>query len=382
MSEIQSVASFGVSTRVIMGDGLAGAISDKKKVFIVTDGFLVQSGKISYVIDRLAYGSEHEIFSEVFADPDISTVARGLEVMTAFNPDIVVALGGGSPIDAAKAIVYFAKRVENCSSIPFIAIPTTAGTGSEVSKFAVITDRTNQVKYPIVDESLLPDVAVLDAALTLSVPPSVTADTGMDVLTHAIEAFASNVSNDFSNAAAEMAIRLVAKYLEKAVKEPENMKARQGMLNASCLAGIAFSNSGLGICHSMAHALGARFHIPHGKANAILLPYVMSFNAGCIDKLTPTAKAYARISRLIGMQATNTRQTALNLIRLVKRYISHLSIPSSIMEAGVDRREFFDAIDELSEAAFADKCTARNPRECTKEDITSVFINAYNGKTF
>ena len=377
---VDAADSFGVSTRVVIGDGLAGVLLGRKRIFIVTDSFMARDENIKYVTDRIQPGSGYSVFSDVASDPDINTVAAGICMMLDYNPDVVVCYGGGSPIDAAKAIVYFARKITQSPKMPFVAVPTTSGTGSEVSKFAVITDRERQIKYPLVDDSLLPDAAVLDASLTVSVPPAITADTGMDVLTHAIEAFVSKGANDFSSASAEAAIKLVAKHLNTAYKEPDNLKARQGMHNASCLAGIAFSNAGLGICHSMAHALGARFHIPHGRTNAILLPYVMSFNAGCADQLTQTAKAYARISRLIGLEAANVRQSALNLVRMVRRYTKKLSIPSSIMEAGVDRREFMEALDDLSEAAFADKCTATNPRECTREDIALIFTKAYNGK--
>lgn len=261
-----------------------------------------------------------------------------------------------------------------------MAIPTTSGTGSEVSRFAVITDKEKGVKYPLVEDTLLPDVAVLDAALTTSVPPTVTADTGIDVFTHAVEAFVSTEASDFSDAAAEKAIKLIKHHLLKAYTEPENTGARQGMHNASCLAGIAFSNSGLGLNHGMAHALGARFHIPHGRANGILLPYVMSFNAGCVETLTPTAKRYAQISRLLGLEGTSIRQSALNLIRTARQFIKKLHLPATLAAAGVNETEFEQALPGMVEAALADKCTATNPRPCTAADVEQVFRRAYTGK--
>lgn len=371
---------FNVGTKIILGDGLGALTERLRRVFIVTDKFMAESGKVSYVTDRLGEGAEHCIFSDVQADPDISTVTKGVGSLMDFTPDAVVAFGGGSAIDAAKAIVFFAARERDMRDCPFIAIPTTSGTGSEVSRFAVITDREKELKYPLVEDSLLPTAAVLDAQLTVSVPPAVTADTGIDVLTHAIEAFVSTTANDFSNAAAEKAIKLVRRHLLAAYGDPTNLEARQGMHNASCLAGIAFSNAGLGLNHGMAHALGARFHIPHGRANGILLPYVMSFNAGCSESLTPAAKQYAQISRLLRLDSSSVRQSALNLIRTARRYMEKLSIPSSIQAAGVSQAEFESEVRAMAEAAMADRCTATNPRSCSIEEIERVFHKAFLGK--
>ena len=373
--------SFSVRTKIMIGGGMESLAEHLKKVFIVTDKFMADTGKISYITDKLEqHGGTYQVFSDVQADPDIATVTRGVSMILEFQPDAVVAFGGGSPIDAAKAIVYFAAKQTDMRDIPFIAIPTTSGTGSEVSKFAVITDKEKGVKYPLVDDTLLPDVAVLDAELTMSVPPSVTADTGIDVFTHAVEAFVSTEHSDFSDAAAEKAIKLVKHNLLKAYAEPSDRKARQGMHNASCLAGIAFSNSGLGLNHGMAHALGARFHIPHGRANAILLPYVMSFNAGCTEKLTPTTKRYAQISRLLGLEGTSIRQSALNLIRTARKYVEKLNLPSTIRAAGVNEHEFEEALPDMVAAALADRCTATNPQPCSAEEVAMVFRKAYTGK--
>ena len=373
--------SFNVHTKILMGGGLETLAPKLKRAFIVTDSFMASSGKVGYVTAKLeAAGVEYRIFDQVRADPDVGTVSRGVEVIGDFKPDAVIAFGGGSPIDAAKAIVFFAAKACDMRECMFIAVPTTSGTGSEVSRFAVITDPEKEVKYPLVEDSLLPDVAILDAVLTASVPPTVTADTGIDVFTHAVEALVSTAANDFSDAAAEKAIKLVRKHLLTAYREPDNMEARQGMHNASCLAGIAFSNSGLGLNHGMAHALGARFHIPHGRANGILLPYVMSFNAGCHESLTPVAKRYAKIARLLGLESSSVRQSALNLIRTARRYVEQLSIPSTIQKAGVSKEEFEAELEGMAEAALADRCTAANPRPCTKEEILQVFQKAYTGK--
>lgn len=348
-------------------------------MFIVTDKFMHESGRVSYLTDKIkAEGAKWEIFSDVTPDPDIETVTAGVAKILEFQPDTVIALGGGSPIDAAKAIVYFAAKQIDLRDCPFVAVPTTSGTGSEVSKFAVITDRARGIKYPLIDDTLLPDYAVLDAELTCSVPPKVTADTGLDVLTHAIEAFVCTEANAFTDALAEKSVKLVDHYLLLAYKEPDNREARQGMHNASCLAGAAFSNAGLGLCHSMAHAMGAQFHIPHGRANAILLPVVMSFNAGCETTLTPVATRYAELASLIGMGATSMRQSALNLIHMVRRLQQRMGVPQCIKDAGVSAEDFEAALDAMADAALADRCTATNPKPCTKEDIIELYRQAYS----
>ena len=222
---------------------------------------------------------------------------------------------------------------------------------------------------------------MLDPQFTVSVPPSVTADTGIDVFTHAIEAYVCTARTDFTDAMAESAIRLVYQNLLTAYRRPDDLEARQKMHNASCMAGIAFSNAGLGLNHGMAHALGARFHIPHGRANGILLPYVMSFNAGCHDKLTPTAARYAQAARLIHLDGSSVRQSALQLIRTLRRFMEKLNMPSTIHQAGVDRADFEDALDTMAEAALADRCTAANPRECTCEDIKNIYRQAFTGRS-
>ena len=261
-----------------------------------------------------------------------------------------------------------------------MAIPTTSGTGTEVSRFSVISDPEKSAKYPLVADELLPDDAILDAELTKTVPPSITADTGIDVLTHAIEAFVSKNANDFTDAAAEKAIKLVRSNLLKAYKTPDDLNARQHMHHASCLAGMAFSNAGLGLNHGMAHTLGGHFHIPHGRANAILLPYVMAYNCGCHDKLAVHAKRYARIARLARLEGSSIRQSAFNVIRSTKQLIKQLNIPTSIAEAGVSREDFMAALDEMVNAAMNDACTATNPRDCTPEEVRDMFLAAYEGR--
>lgn len=371
---------FDLHTKIFIGSAsFDKMLEQRRRVFIVTDKFMHESGRVSYLTDKIkAEGAKWEIFSDVTPDPDIETVTAGVAKILEFQPDTVIALGGGSPIDAAKAIVYFAAKQIDLRDCPFVAVPTTSGTGSEVSKFAVITDRARGIKYPLIDDTLLPDYAVLDAELTCSVPPKVTADTGLDVLTHAIEAFVCTEANAFTDALAEKSVKLVDHYLLLAYKEPDNREARQGMHNASCLAGAAFSNAGLGLCHSMAHAMGAQFHIPHGRANAILLPAVMSFNAGCETTLTPVATRYAELASLIGMGATSMRQSALNLIHMVRRLQQRMGVPQCIKDAGVSAEDFEAALDAMADAALADRCTATNPKPCTKEDIIELYRQAYS----
>ncbi len=371
---------FDLHTKIFIGSAsFDKMLEQRRRVFIVTDKFMHESGRVSYLTDKIkAEGAKWEIFSDVTPDPDIETVTAGVAKILEFQPDTVIALGGGSPIDAAKAIVYFAAKQIDLRDCPFVAVPTTSGTGSEVSKFAVITDRARGIKYPLIDDTLLPDYAVLDAELTCSVPPKVTADTGLDVLTHAIEAFVCTEANAFTDALAEKSVKLVDHYLLLAYKEPDNREARQGMHNASCLAGAAFSNAGLGLCHSMAHAMGAQFHIPHGRANAILLPVVMSFNAGCETTLTPVATRYAELASLIGMGATSMRQSALNLIHMVRRLQQRMGVPQCIKDAGVSAEDFEAALDTMADAALADRCTATNPKLCTKEDIIELYRQAYS----
>ena len=373
--------TFILTTKILIGDSLSEVLDSVEKAFIVTDRFMLESGKTDYVTSRLdKYGIQYDTFAEISSEPDIEVVTAGVAKYTDFGGDTVIALGGGAAIDAAKAIVYFASKASNSAKPRFLAVPTTSGSGSEVSRFAVITDSKTMVKYPLIDDMLLPDYAVLDAALVVSAPASVTADSGIDVLTHAIEAFVSKNGNDFSEAMAEKAIKLVKHNLLKAYKNPEDLNARQGMHNASCLAGIAFSNSGLGINHSLAHAMGAKFHIPHGRANGILLPYVMSFNAGCNNSLTDTAEKYARVARLLNLESSSIRQSALNMIRVVKKYIGQLNIPPAISSAGISREQFDEALDEMAEAALADRCTPTNPVDVSLEDIKGIYQRAFLGK--
>lgn len=362
-------------------EGLLEVLKGKDRAFIVTDRFMQESGIISYLTDPL--NEQHiayEIFAEVKPDPDLATITKGIAKIQEFKPQVLLAMGGGSPIDAAKAMNHLASKegwIEKCT---FVAIPTTSGTGSEVTKYSVVSDPEHAAKYPLVSEEMLPDAAILDAELVKTLPPQITADTGIDVLTHGIEAFVSTGANDFTDAVAEKSIKLVRSNLMKVYQTPGDLEARQSMHHASCLAGMAFSNAGLGLNHGMAHTLGAHFHIPHGRANGILLPYVMEFNAGCHDSLNDTAARYARIARLLGIDGPSIRQSALRLMRSIKQYIRQLKIPETIQAAGVPKEEFEQALDAMVEAAYQDACTKTNPRACTKDDIRQLFQRAYSGR--
>ena len=372
---------FCLGPTIYMGaSSLEEVLSGTKKAFIVTDKFMHESGKVSYVSCFLnKIGAEYEIFSDVSPDPDMETVAEGIKRLTAFGADTIVAFGGGSAIDAAKSISHISGGIINNRAV-FVVIPTTSGTGSEVSRYAVITDRERNMKYPLADDSLLPDFAVLDAALVESVPPPVTADTGVDALTHAIEAFLSTGANDFSDAMAEKAMKLIFKNLLTAYSEPHNIEARQAVHNAATMAGVAFSNVGLGANHSLAHAAGAKLHLPHGRANAILLPYVMSFTAGCHTSLTPAAARYAQMAAVLNLDSNGVRQSALAAIRATRNLIRKLNIPASFHEAGVDKKIFEGELDAMTEAAMADGCMATAPVPFRPDEIRSIFRTAYSGK--
>ena len=255
-----------------------------------------------------------------------------------------------------------------------MAVPTTSGTGSEVTSFAVISDPEAQAKYPLRDASMVPDAAFLDPALTATVPSGITADTGMDVLTHGLEAYVSTQSGDFTDACAEKAVRMVWEYLEQAVADGGNMDARAHMHNASCLAGVAFNGASLGICHSLAHALGARFHIPHGRSNAILLPHVIAYNAGLEEAgETEALFRYARIANMLGISAGTPKATVHGLIRQIRNRMKRIGIPELITELGIDREEFQQSVGSMAAKALEDNCTATNPRKPALKELEDIY---------
>ncbi len=365
---------FKIRTEVRFNSNALDTLTEFKNqtAVIITDKFMVSSGLINKITDKMTGYKSIAIFDEITPDPTTSLIAKGLKFVTEKKAEIVIALGGGSAIDAAKAIVFMGEQ-SDMGDLKLIAIPTTSGTGSEVTKFSVVTDDADHLKYPLVDEGLLPDLAILDPELVLSVPPSVTADTGMDVITHAFEALVSLNANDASDALAEKALLLAFQYLPFAYKDGENVLAREKMHSASCLAGMAFNEVGLGINHSIAHALGAKFHIPHGRANAILLPHVIRFNShlrACFgNEPSESAKRYADISRKLGLPHDNVRIAVESLIDEVKYMMRRMEIPATLWDAGVTKEAFEREKSNIIKAALEDPCTATNPREINVEAI-------------
>ncbi|MGL4730272.1 MAG: 1-propanol dehydrogenase PduQ [Clostridium sp.] len=389
------MGNFKVGPNVHFGVGKLEKLRelDCKKVFIVTDPFMVKSGTINKVTEHLEKANiTYCVFSEIVPDPPLEIVSKGIKAMDEFDPEAILTLGGGSAIDAGKAISYFRGMISSglnpekaSKKVMFIAIPTTSGTGSEVTSFSVITDKKFNVKYPLVDEKMVPDMAILDAELVKTVPNFITADTGMDVLTHAIEAYVSTESSDYSDALAEKAIKLVFEYLEKAYVNGADLEAREKMHNASCIAGMAFTNASLGINHSMAHIIGGRFHIPHGKANAILLPYVIEYNADLpgfnSHDYSETAKKYAEIARFLNLTTSKSiREGVKALTRAIIALKKKLQIPTGLKDVQVDRNEFEQNLEDLAVIAIKDGCTATNPREPRVDELKELFKLVYEGK--
>ena len=365
----------------------------KKAIICVGGGSMKRFGFLDKAEAYLKEaGMEVRLFEGIEPDPSVETVMKGAAAMEEFEPDWIVAIGGGSPIDAAKAmwIKYEYPDItfeDMCKvfGIPklrkkahFCAISSTSGTATEVTAFSIITDYEKGIKYPIADFEITPDVAIVDPELAETMPQKLVAHTGMDAMTHAIEAYVSTANSDFTDPLALHAIEMIQHDLIDSYNG--DMAKRDAMHNAQCLAGMAFSNAGLGLNHGMAHTLGGHFHIPHGRANAILLPYVMAYNCGCHDKLTVHAKRYARIARLARLEGSSIRQSAFNVIRSTKQLINQLNIPTSIAEAGVSREDFMAALDEMVNAAMNDACTATNPRDCTPEEVRDLFLAAYEGR--
>lgn len=343
---------------------------------IITDKFMVSSGMINKITDKMAGYKSIAVFDDVTPDPTTELIAKGLKFITENSGEIVIALGGGSAIDAAKAIVLMGER-SGMGDLKLIAIPTTSGTGSEVTKFSVVTDTAEGRKFPLVDENLIPDLAILDPELVLTAPPSITADTGMDVITHAFEALVSVNNNDASDALAEKALLLAFKYLPFAFKHGDDIEAREKMHSASCLAGMAFNDTGLGINHGIAHALGAKFHIPHGRANALLLPHVIRFNAhlrACFgNEPTDAAARYADIARKIDLPHDNVRIAVESLIEEIQHMMRRMDLPATLWDAGVTPEQFKKEKEDIIKSALEDACTPSNPREVTREGIERIL---------
>ncbi|WP_153979309.1 bifunctional acetaldehyde-CoA/alcohol dehydrogenase [Paenibacillus xylanilyticus] len=386
---------------------------DITRVAIVTDAMMVKLGyveKVEHYLRQRQMPVAIEVFSDVEPDPSTTTVDRGTEMMRRFQPDCIIALGGGSPMDAAKAMWLFyeypdtdfndlkqkfmdiRKRIYKYprlgSKAKFVAIPTTSGTGSEVTSFAVITDKNlGNTKYPLADYELTPDVAIVDPEFVYSLPKTAVADTGMDVLTHAIEAYVSVMANDYTDGLAIKAIQLVFQYLEQSALQGDKL-AREKMHNASTIAGMAFANAFLGINHSLAHKWGGQYHTAHGRTNAILMPHVIRYNAKKPTKFASFPKyshfvadeRYAEIARILGLPARTTEEGVNSLINAIRKLNKTLGIEESFQEIGFNAKDFEAHVDYLADRAFEDQCTTANPKLPLVTELADVYRNAFYGR--
>ena len=383
------------------------------RAFIVTDPGMVSLGYVDKILYYLRKRTEHvhcEIFSDVEPDPSIETVKRGAQMMVEFKPDVIIALGGGSAMDAAKGMWLFYEHPDvdfNSLRLRFldirkrafkfpkmgnkaqlVAIPTTSGTGSEVTSFAVISDKKNNMKYPLADYELTPNIAIIDPQFVMSLPKSATADTGLDVLTHALEAYVSVMASDYTDGLAMKAIQLVFKYLPRAYKNgAEDAEAREKMHNASCMAGMAFTNAFLGLNHSIAHKIGGEYHVPHGRANAVLLPHVIKYNASTPSKFVSFPKykkfiadeKYAEIAAFLGLPAKTTEEGVQSLINAVIDLMKEVNEPLSFSECGIDEETYMRNVPDIANKAFEDQCTTANPKLPLVKEIEQIMIDAYKG---
>lgn len=383
------------------------------RAFIVTDPGMVSLGYVDKILYYLRKRTEHvhcEIFSDVEPDPSIETVKRGAQMMDEFKPDVIIALGGGSAMDAAKGMWLFYEHPDvdfNSLRLRFldirkrafkfpkmgnkaqlVAIPTTSGTGSEVTSFAVISDKKNNMKYPLADYELTPNIAIIDPQFVMSLPKSATADTGLDVLTHALEAYVSVMASDYTDGLAMKAIQLVFKYLPRAYKNgAEDAEAREKMHNASCMAGMAFTNAFLGLNHSIAHKIGGEYHVPHGRANAVLLPHVIKYNASIPSKFVSFPKykkfiadeKYAEIAAFLGLPAKTTEEGVQSLINAVIDLMKEVNEPLSFSECGIDEETYMRNIPDIANKAFEDQCTTANPKLPLVKEIEQIMRDAYKG---
>lgn len=362
-------------------------LKGKKKAFVVTGGHSMQKFGFLDKLEKILNdaGLEVKLFEGVEPDPSVETVFKGAAAMREFEPDVIVAIGGGSPIDAAKAMWIFYEYpdktfddVKDPFTMPklrqkaiFVAIPSTSGTATEVTAFSVITDYSNKVKYPLADFEITPDIAIVDTALAQTMPKKLVAHTGMDALTHAIEAYVAVARSKFSDPLAMEAIEMIFDNLEDSYNG--NKEARDNMHIAQCLAGMAFSNALLGICHSLAHKIGAQFDLPHGLCNAILLPFVIKYNAKVSEK------DFATIARYLGLPGNTDKQLTESLIKAVEELSAKVGIAATLKENGVTDELFNEHIDFIAEQAQLDPCTGANPRKTTPEIMKKILVCALNG---
>ncbi len=387
-------------------------VMNKKRVFIVTDSFLYKNGYTKVITDKLnEMGIEHATFSDVQPDPTLASAKEGAKILTEFNPDCIIAVGGGSAMDAAKImwVLYEHPEVEfldmamrfmdirkRVYTFPkmgekayFIAVPTSAGTGSEVTPFAVITDETTGIKYPLADYELLPKMAIVDANMMMDAPKGLTSASGIDAVTHCLEAYASMMATPYTDALAKEALGKIFKYLPRAYENGANdPEAREEMANAATMAGMAFANAFLGVCHSMAHKLGAFHHIAHGIANALLIDEVLRYNSqeapvkmGTFPQYgyPNTLRRYAEIAESVGITGNNDEEKLENLIKKIDELKETIGIKPTIRDYGVDEKDFLATLDEMTEDAFDDQCTGTNPRYPLMSEIKDMYLQAYYG---
>ncbi len=388
-------------------------VMDKKRAFIVTDEFLYKNNYIKPITDKLdEMGIRYTCFYNVAPDPNLACAKEGAKLMTEFQPDVIIALGGGSAMDAGKImwVLYehpevdfldmamrfmdIRKRVYTFPKMGekayFIAIPTSAGTGSEVTPFAVITDETTGIKYPLADYELLPKMAIVDADFMMTMPKGLTAATGIDAMTHALEAYASIMATPYTDGQALVALKLIFEYLPRSYENGANdPEAREKMADASCMAGIAFANAFLGVCHSMAHKLGAFHHIAHGIANALMISEVIRFNSAEVPTkmgtfpqyaYPHTKRRYAEIAEFLGLGGKDDDAKVKNLIKAVEDLKAKVGIKKTIKDYGVDEQNFLARLDEMCEQAFDDQCTGANPRYPLISEIKEMYLKCYYGK--
>ena len=388
-------------------------VMGKKKAFIVTDSFLYKNGYTKPITDKLdEMGIVHTTFYNVAPDPSLACAREGAELMKSFEPDTIIAIGGGSAMDAAKImwVLYehpeadfldmamrfmdIRKRVYTFPKMGekayFIAVPTSAGTGSEVTPFAVITDETTGTKYPLADYELLPNMAIIDADMHMTAPKGLTSASGIDAVTHALEAYASMMATDFTDGLALRSLKVIFEYLPRAYDNgPNDPVAREKMAHAATMAGMAFANAFLGVCHSMAHKLGAFHHLPHGVANALMIDEVLRFNAEEVPAKMGTfpqydhphtLARYAEVADYLGIKGKNDSEKLENLIKAIDDLKERVGIKKTIKDYGIDEKDFLDRLDDMTEQAFDDQCTGANPRYPLMSEIKQMYLNAYYGK--
>lgn len=386
--------SFKLNSAIYCGKGALSHLSEigYDKVFIVADPFTASSGLINYITEPLKKSSiAYTIYSEVRPDPSIDDVVCGVTALMKTMSPCIVSVGGGSAIDLTKCIRLFANRIDNSYFPKLIAIPTTSGTGSEVTSYAVITDKSKNVKHALTDDKLLPEEVILDVEMVKTVPAPIVADTGMDVITHALEAYVSINATPMSDMYCEKAVNICTKYLERSYKFAENKDefARERMHLASNIAGAAFNAVSLGLNHGMAHQLGGQFHIPHGRANSILLPHIIAYNSGLSFKSSVDNSQssgmfkYAEMAKHLGLCHQTSSYEAPAAVKSLINYIqgiqSRMNMPQKVRDAAknLTREEYFAKIPEMTEAALSDRCTPTNPRTPTPKEVSAIFAEIW-----